>query len=210
MTKMTETQRKAILRQHNDRNHGNSIIANARTIAVLVREGWAVHPMRVPLAVAARGKVRIAYVTPAGLRAAGVNLDKLHARALADWTVRDDDPRDDVVRAEARRFNVRGGRGDARLWAVEIVREAAHREALAEYNAALPTNTLDPLIEHDCTLNPIGHPARECPGSVLNRAHVEALAEYREVTRAARKADADAYQRELARDMGLKVRQDRA
>lgn len=195
MTKMTKTQRTAILRQHNDRNHGNSIIANARTIAVLVREGWAVHPMHVSPVVARLGKVRTAYVTPAGLRAAGVNLDKLHAKALADWTVRDDDPRDDAVRAEATRYNMRGGRGDARLWAVGIVREAAHREALE----------VDAMC---CTLNPIGHAARECPGSVLNRAHAEALTEYREVTRAARKADADAYQRELARSVGLKVKGD--
>lgn len=207
MTKMSETQRTAILRQHNDRNHGNSIIANARTIAVLVREGWAVLPLHVTPAVARVGKVRTAYVTPAGLRAAGVSLDKLHAQALADWTVRDDDPRDDAVREEARRYNMRGGRGDARLWAVGIVRETAHREALAEYAAALPTNTLDPIVEQcDCTLNPIGHTRSTCPGSFINRMHAEALAEYREVTRAARKADADAYQRSLLRDMGLPVK----
>ena len=190
---MSETQRTAILRQHNDRNYGNSIIANARTIAVLVREGWAVLPLHVTAAVARLGKARVAYVTPAGLRAAGVNIDKLHARALAEWTVREDDPRDDVVRAEAVRYNVRGGRGDARLWAVDIVRNAAHAEAL-EVDAAC------------CTLNPLGHPRAECPGSVVNRAHAEALTEYREVTRAARKADADAYQRELRCSMGLRVK----
>ena len=39
--------------------------------------------------------------------------------------------------------------------------------------------------------------------AALDILHAEALAEYREITRAARKADADAYQRELARDLGL-------
>ena len=121
---MTEAQRTAILRQHNDRNHGNSIIANARTIAVLVREGWATYP------IGANSRGRTAYVTRAGLIAAGVNMDKLHAKALTEWTVRDDDPRDDAVRAAAIRYNIRGGRGDARLWAAEIMRNAAHAEAL--------------------------------------------------------------------------------
>lgn len=45
-------------------------------------------------------------------------------------------------------------------------------------------------------------------GVDMDAIHTEALNEYREVTRAARKADADAYQRELLRAAGLKVKGD--
>jgi hypothetical protein len=162
MTKMTETQRTAILRQHRSRNHGNSIIANARTITVLVREGWAVYPTHVTPAVVRVGKVRTAYVTPAGLRAAGVDLDELHGAAIVECALRNADVElCRLISDERRRLSVSGFRGNVDLMAW---------------------------------------------GNVRNRLHAEALAEYREVTRAARKADADAYQRELQRDMGLRVK----
>lgn len=168
MAKMSKAQRTAILDFHNGVTaKGHTLIADSRTIAALIRNGWATFGPGTSVAWALRAKRRAAYVTRAGLIAAGVDMDALHARALADWTVRDDDPRDDAVRAEAASFNMRGGRGDARLWAVGIVRERAHAAA---------------LIEHDCTLNPISHAARECPGSVLNRAHAEALQEDQERT----------------------------
>lgn len=154
---MSKVQRIAIVDFHNGVNaKGNSTITNARTIAVLVREGWAVHPMHVTPAIARLGKVRTAYVTRAGLVAAGIDMDAIHAEAL-------------------------------------------------EVNAMC------------CTLNPLGHARAECPNwtdrlsaegrqVIRDAAHAEALTEYREVTRAARKADADAYQRELQRSMGLRVR----
>lgn len=153
MTKMTQAQRTAILDAHGRHlkriGHGG-VSADVRTVKVLRREGF----------VSTVGPT-FDKPTRAGLIAAGVNLDKLHAKALTEWTVRDNDPRDDAVRAEAARYNMRGGRGDARLWASEIMRNAAHAEALAEY---------------------------------------------REVTRAARQADSASYQRELARGLGLNVK----
>jgi hypothetical protein len=130
MAKMTEAQRRAILNQHRSASKGAALIANARTIAVLVREGWAHLSPNERMT-----RPRSAYVTRAGLIAAGVNMDKLCAQARADWTVRDDDPRDDAVREEARRYRMRGGRGDVRLWAVDICRGAAHAEALREDEA---------------------------------------------------------------------------
>lgn len=127
MTTMSETQKRKVLNQHRGASKGAALIANARTIAVLVREGWAhlspTERMKRP---------RTAYVTRAGLIAAGVNMDRLRDKALADWTVRDDDPRDDTVREEARRYTMRDGRGESRLWAADVVRNAAHTEALAE------------------------------------------------------------------------------
>jgi hypothetical protein len=77
----------------------------------------------------------------------------------------------------------------------------------------------------DCLRNPLGHSRVEHPEPltakemtdrmsaegrqvVRDAAHAEALEEYREVTRAARKADSAAYQRELQREMGLKVKGD--
>jgi hypothetical protein len=121
MTKMSETQRRAILGAHMVRTtqpgRMGMVIAPYRTLRVLQRNGWVTSEFDLP--------------TRAGLVAAGIDMDKLHGQALAEWTVRDDDPRDDAVRAEAKAWRMRGGRGDGLLWAASIVREAAHSEALA-------------------------------------------------------------------------------
>lgn len=182
---MTEVQRDAILRAHRDRTAYNLIgviYAAPRTLRVLHANRWAQGFDDQP--------------TRAGLIAAGINMDKLHAKALADWVVREDDARDDAVRAEARRYNLRGGRGDARLWAADICREAAHREALAED------------AERGSARGMLHRMSDEGRQAVIDAAHVQALTEYREVTRAAWQADSASYQRELQRELGLKVKGD--
>src|SRR5687768_15264857 len=100
MAKMSKAQQAAILTAHRARMTGRMgmVTANPRTERVLRREGWVAGAFDIP--------------TRAGLIAAGVDMDKLRAKALTDWTVRDDDPRDDTVRAEALRWRMRGGRGD--------------------------------------------------------------------------------------------------
>lgn len=115
---MTEVQRNAILGAHRARTSGRMgmVSANPRTERVLRREGWVAGAFDIP--------------TRAGLIAAGINLDKLRDQAKAEWIIRDDDPRDDAVRESARRWRMRGGRGNGLLWAADICREWAHREAL--------------------------------------------------------------------------------
>jgi hypothetical protein len=83
MTKMSKTQRTAILDFHRGvtaKRH--TMIASSRTIAVLIREGWATFGPDVKPASMLRARVRAAYVTTAGLIAAGVDMDAIHAEAL--------------------------------------------------------------------------------------------------------------------------------
>lgn len=83
MTKMSKTQRIAILDFHNGVTaKGHTMLADARTIRVLVREGWAALGSNVTPSVARLHKVRVAYVTTPGLVAAGIDMDVIHAQAL--------------------------------------------------------------------------------------------------------------------------------
>lgn len=138
MTKMTEVQRNAVLRAHRDRTSYNLIgviYAAPRTLRVIHANRWAQGFDNQP--------------TRAGLLAAGINMDKLRDKALTEWIVRDDDPRDDAVRAEAKRWRMRGGRGDGLLWAADICREAAHREAVAVC-AGLTEAQTDHFVTAEC------------------------------------------------------------
>jgi hypothetical protein len=73
MAKMTQAQRIAILDFHNGvTNKCQSFTANAHTIAALVRHGWAIK----------QHGCCAAYVTTAGLLAAGVDMDAIHAEAI--------------------------------------------------------------------------------------------------------------------------------
>lgn len=77
---MSKTQRIAILDFHNgvtDKRH--TFLANELTIDAMVREGWAERPITRP-----RDSRREAYVTTAGLVAAGVDMDAIHAVALVE------------------------------------------------------------------------------------------------------------------------------
>lgn len=89
MTKMTKTQRTAILDFHNGVNaKGNTmIVRHSNTIAALVREGWARRPggmTKRQAAVYPPSARRVAYVTRVGLIAAGVDMDAIHTEALAE------------------------------------------------------------------------------------------------------------------------------
>lgn len=84
MTRMTGPQRRAILNQHRSSSIGAALIANTRTVAVLVREGWATYSERSSAKLRRYYKERSAYVTREGLIAAGVDFGALHADALAE------------------------------------------------------------------------------------------------------------------------------
>jgi hypothetical protein len=168
MAKMSKAQRMAILDFHRGVTaKGHTLLASARTIAVLVRNGWARYPEHVTASVAAVGRVRVAYVTRAGLIAAGVDLDGLHAKALVEMHLRNASAKlADRVGDERRRLLVSG-----------------HRERHGRIDLHAWNNVMDAI-------------------------HAEALAEYREATRAARQADSATYQRELARELNLNVKGD--
>lgn len=92
---MSKTQRTAILDFHNGVNaKGNTmVVKRSSTIDVMVREGWAERPgnmTRRLVSVYPPSARRVAYVTRAGLIAAGVDMDALHARALDEDGVRGD------------------------------------------------------------------------------------------------------------------------
>jgi hypothetical protein len=129
MAKMSTAQRDAILAAHSTRTNGSGsmgmVSAHPLTMRALRTHGYVSGAFDIP--------------TTAGLVAAGVDMGKLWNKALTEWTVRDDDPRDYAVRAEAVRYNLRGGRGDARLWAAGVIRNAAHAEAEREYRTAPAT-----------------------------------------------------------------------
>lgn len=93
MAKMSKAQRIAILDFHNGvTSKRHTMLASARTVDVLVREGWAKRPeemtrrlvQQFPLSVR-----RMAYVTTAGLLAAGVDMDAIHEDAKRDDVVRE-------------------------------------------------------------------------------------------------------------------------
>lgn len=95
MTKMSKTQRTAILDFHNGctaKGH-TMVVRSARTIAVMIREGWATFGPGVRISAMLRAGARTAYITRAGLIAAGVDMDALHAAAL-----REDETRDELDR----------------------------------------------------------------------------------------------------------------
>lgn len=87
MVKMTKTQRTAILDFHNGVTSKQywAIASRARTAAVLVREGWATYPGHVSEGAIKAGRVRTFNVTRAGLIAAGVDMDAIHAEALMEY-----------------------------------------------------------------------------------------------------------------------------
>jgi hypothetical protein len=75
MTKMGKTQRIAILDFHNGVTaKGHTMIGNLRAMNAMERNGW----------VRTIGTGRAAYVTTAGLIAAGVDMDAIHAEALVE------------------------------------------------------------------------------------------------------------------------------
>lgn len=82
MTKMSKAQRTAILMAHARRaahatsrpGHGDWVLAPSPTVEICVRQGWA---RRVEGILGDN----VARVTPAGLIAAGVDMDALHAEA---------------------------------------------------------------------------------------------------------------------------------
>lgn len=86
MAKMSKAQRTAILDFHNgvtSKGH-TMIVARSSTIDVMVREGWAKRPNGMTKRLAAvypPSARRTAYVTRAGLIAAGVDMDAIHAEA---------------------------------------------------------------------------------------------------------------------------------
>ena len=85
MTKMSKVQRTAVLDFHNGpTSKGYSLIADPRTITVLIKNGWATFGPGVSVAWALRARRRTAHVTTAGLIAAGVDMDAIHAEALAE------------------------------------------------------------------------------------------------------------------------------
>jgi hypothetical protein len=91
MTKMSKAQRTAILDFHNGVTAKcHTLVGNARTLAALVANGWAFFPAHVTSRVAELGNVRVAYVTTAGLVAAGVDMDAIYAEALEIHEIREE------------------------------------------------------------------------------------------------------------------------
>lgn len=83
MTKMSKTQRIAILDFHNGVTaKGHTFTADSRTIAALQRNGWAWSPEGTRLR--QQFPPRSAYVTTAGLIAAGVDMDAIYAEAVTE------------------------------------------------------------------------------------------------------------------------------
>jgi hypothetical protein len=118
MTKMSKAQRAAILAAENQIKYTpggaakrfGMVVAGARTEHVLRREGWVFGPFD--------------QVTRAGLIAAGVDMDAIHAEALemsGPWTNR--------LSAEGR----------------QVIRDATHAEALREHARRAPAH-----IRTDC------------------------------------------------------------
>lgn len=146
MTKMSETQRHTLL-SFNDAQANRGIVTALRhsTIKALVRNGWAFYPKGWPSGM--RRVARSAYVTSQGLRAAGYDMDAIHAAALteckhgvhATLVCRPCD-------AEAQQV--------AEVIHAQEVRDADHAEALDE----------DAQREQcGCTRNPLGHSRAEHP-----------------------------------------------
>jgi len=83
---MSKAQRTAILDFHNGvTSKRHTLLANERTIDVMVRNGWAKRPGEMTRRLVAEyppSVRRMAYVTTAGLIAAGVDMDEVHAEAL--------------------------------------------------------------------------------------------------------------------------------
>jgi hypothetical protein len=74
MTKMSKTQRTAVLDFHNGvTSKRHTLVAGASTIQALIRNGWAIKTS---------ANYRTAYVTTAGLIAAGVDMAAIEAEAL--------------------------------------------------------------------------------------------------------------------------------
>ena len=124
MTKMSKAQRTAILDFHNGvtaKRH--TMIANERTIAALVRNGWAI---------ATSARYRTAYVTRAGLLAAGVDLNAIHGEALSINRLRGATAGMALMVAYERRRLIAGGfrRVDEMAWNNVVSR--LHAEALRE------------------------------------------------------------------------------
>lgn len=131
MTKMTKTQRTAILEAHNAPTVGvdeyfsrGYVHATRPTLAVMRRNGWVTE-----------GRYnRQAPVTTAGLIAAGMHMDAIHAKAIAENTLRNADVDLCVAIAdERRRLSVSGFR-NVDLMALNNVMDAIHGEAIREDN----------------------------------------------------------------------------
>lgn len=131
MTKMTKTQRTAILEAHNAPTVGvdeyfsrGYVHATRPTLAVMRRNGWVTE-----------GRYnRQAPVTTAGLIAVGVDMDAIHAKAIAENTLRNADVDLCVAIAdERRRLSVSGFR-NVDLMALNNVMDAIHGEAIRENN----------------------------------------------------------------------------
>lgn len=88
MTKMSKAQRIAILDFHNGvTSKRHTMLASARTVDVLVREGWAKRPEEMTRRLVQQfppSVRRMAYVTTAGLIAAGIDMDAIHTEALIE------------------------------------------------------------------------------------------------------------------------------
>lgn len=178
MTQMSKVQRTAILNAHNypGRKLRGLIMANKRTVAVLLREDWATKWI----------DDESGWVTTAGLLAAGVDMDAIHAEALVENTLRECDRNLAMSIADERRRLMASDFRNVDVMALNNVMGRLHAEALTEDQRRRVVKVREGRPE---AVDSDGMILAVLPAAI-EQAHAEALAD--DVVRAARAIVPDA------------------